>query len=146
MNVTARHGIRMPERGQIARARRGPGSRLPRPQIHFGVALWPYDLLLRFAWDLPENEARVANDWFDDVFESAAVRLRHTAPKLIHAIMAMQPPLETLKYAALEGELTREQVEAHAAADRSDFASTWAGFWTMWLPSCRTATATTVGC
>ena len=111
MSVTARHGIRMPERGQIARARRGPGSQLPRPQIHFGVALWPYDLLLRFAWDLPENEHVWPNDWFDDVFESAAVRLRHTAPKLIHAIMAMQPPLETLKYAALEGELSREQVE-----------------------------------
>ena len=107
----ARHGIRMPERGRLLRARGGAPARLPTPEIHFGLAIWPYDLLLRFAWDLPENEHVWPNDWFDDVFESAALRLRHTAPKLIHAVSALQPPLETLKDAALADELTREQVE-----------------------------------
>lgn len=107
----ARHGIRMPERGRLLRARGGAPARLPTPEIHFGLALWPYDLLLRFAWDLPENEHVWPDDWFDDIFESAAVRLRHTAPKLLHAVTALQPPLETLKDAALADELTREQVE-----------------------------------
>lgn len=107
----ARHGIRMPERGRLLRARGGAPARLPTPEIHFGLALWPYDLLLRFAWDLPENEHVWPDDWFDDVFESAAVRLRHTAPKLLHAITALQPPLEALKDAALADELTREPVE-----------------------------------
>lgn len=109
--AAARHGIRMPERGRLLRARGGAPARLPTPEIHFGIALWPYDLLLRFAWDLPENEHVWPDDWFDDVFEAAAVRLRHTAPKLLHAIAAMQPPLEALKDAALSDELTREQVE-----------------------------------
>ena len=107
----ARHGIRMPERGRLLRARGGAPARLPTPEIHFGVALWPYDLLLRFAWDLPENEHVWPDDWFDDVFESAAVRLRFTAPKLMLAIAALQPPLEALKDAALADELTHEQVE-----------------------------------
>lgn len=109
--AAARHGIRMPERGRLLRARGGAPARLPTPEIHFGIALWPYDLLLRFAWDLPENEHVWPDDWFDDVFEAAAVRLRYTAPKLLHAIAAMQPPLEALKDAALSDELTREQVE-----------------------------------
>lgn len=109
--AAARHGIRMPERGRLLRARGGAPARLPTPEIHFGIALWPYDLLLRFAWDLPENEHVWPDDWFDDVFEAAAVRLRHTAPKLLHAIAAIQPPLEALKDAALSDELTREQVE-----------------------------------
>ena len=107
----ARHGIRMPERGRLLSARGGAPARLPTPEIHFGLALWPYDLLLRFAWDLPENEHVWPDDWFDDVFESAAVRLRHTTPKLLLAIAALQPPLEALKDAALADELTREQVE-----------------------------------
>lgn len=109
--AAARHGIRMPERGRLLRARGGAPARLPTPEIHFGIALWPYDLLLRFAWDLPENEHVWPDDWFDDVFEAAAVRLRYTAPKLLHAIAAIQPPLEALKDAALSDELTREQVE-----------------------------------
>ena len=111
MPPAPRHGIRMPERGRLLRARGGAPARLPTPEIHFGLALWPYDLLLRFAWDLPENEHVWPNDWFDDIFQAAALRLRHTAPKLIHALSALQPPLETLKDAALADELTREQVE-----------------------------------
>ena len=111
MPIAVRHGIRMPQRGELFDARRGPASRLPAPSIHFGIALWPYDLLLRFAWDLPEHEHVWPNDWFDDVFERAAIRLRHNAPKLIHALAAMQPPLEALKDAALADELTREHVE-----------------------------------
>ena len=101
----------MPERGRLLAARGRQPARLPAPMIHFGFAVWPRDLLLRFAWDLPEHEHIWPNDWFDDVFEAAALRLHSTAPKLIHAIAAIQPPLETLKDAALADELTREQVE-----------------------------------
>ena len=111
MPPAARHGIRMPERGRLLHARGSAPARLPTPEIHFGVALWPYDLLLRFAWDLPEHEHVWPDDWFDDVFEAAAVRLRQTAPKLLHALSAIQPPLEALKDAALADELTREAVE-----------------------------------
>ena len=34
--------------------------------VHFGMALWPYDLLLRFGYDLPENEHTWDGKWFDD--------------------------------------------------------------------------------
>lgn len=101
----------MPERGRLLAARGSAPARLPSPMIHFGAALWPYDLLLRFAWDLPEHEHVWPDDWFDDVFEAAALRLRRTAPKLLHALAALQPPLEALKNAALSDELTRELVE-----------------------------------
>ena len=51
--------------------------------VHFGIALWPYDLLLRFGYDLPENEHTWDGKWFDDVFEAAAFDLRTTAAKLL---------------------------------------------------------------
>ena len=111
-----RHGIAMPQRGALVAAAAGRQggtlAALPGPELRFGFALWPYDLLLRFAWDLPEHEHVWPDDWFDDVFEHAARDLRSLGPKLIHALAAMITPLDTLKNAALEAELTREQVES----------------------------------
>jgi len=43
--------------------------------LHFGVAVWPYDVLLRFGYDLPEHEHRWPDRWFDDRFGAAAVDL-----------------------------------------------------------------------
>ncbi len=112
--AAARHGIGMPPRGALVAAGRARSvSRLPSPEIRFGIAQWPYDLLLRFAYDLPEHEHVWPNDWFDDGFEQAAIELRQLGPKLVAALAAMQPPLEELKNAAMgveDAELTREQV------------------------------------
>jgi len=76
--------------------------------LRFGIALWPYDLLLRFAWDLPEHEHVWPDEWFDDVFEHAARDLRSLAPKLITALSAMIVPMDALKNAAINNELTRD--------------------------------------
>lgn len=109
-----RHGIGMPPRGALVAAGRTRSiSRLPAPEIRFGMVQWPYDLLLRFAYDLPEHEHVWPNDWFDDGFEHAAMALRQLGPKLIAALAAMQPPLEDLKNATIgvqDAELTRENV------------------------------------
>jgi len=57
--------------------------------LHFGVAVWPYDVLLRFGYDLPEHEHRWPDRWFDDRFEAAAVDLRATTAKLLLALPRM---------------------------------------------------------
>ena len=109
-----RHGIGMPPRGALVAAGRTRSVlQLPAPEIRFGIAQWPYDLLLRFAYDLPEHEHVWPDDWFDDGFEHAAIELRQLGPKLIAALAAMQPPLEDLKNATIgvqDAELTRENV------------------------------------
>ena len=96
-----RHGIFMPARGTFVAAGRDRDiSRMPDPDIRFGIGLWPSELL---AW----IEA-------DDAFTDAAVRLRQLGPKLIAALQEMQVPLEDLKnrtVGAIEEELTRELVE-----------------------------------
>ena len=109
-----RHGIGMPPRGALVTAGRSRSvSRLPAPEIRFGIAQWPYELLLRFAYDLPQLDHVWPNDWFDDGFEQAAIELRQLGPKLVNALAAMQPPLEDLKNARLgvqDAELTRDNV------------------------------------
>ena len=70
--------------------------------VHFGIALWPYDLLLRFGYDLPENEHIWAGKWFDDRFEQAALSLRADAAKLIRAVRRMDESLRLLESAAGE--------------------------------------------
>jgi hypothetical protein len=59
---------------------------VPGEGVHFGIALWPYDLLLRFGYDLPENEHTWEGKWFDDIFEAAAFDIRATGAKLTHAL------------------------------------------------------------
>lgn len=68
--------------------------------VHFGMALWPYDLLLRFGYDLPENEHVWAGKWFDDRFEQAALDLRATAAKLMLALRSLDAASQTLRAAA----------------------------------------------
>lgn len=70
--------------------------------VHFGIALWPYDLLLRFGYDLPENEHVWAGKWFDDRYEQAALDLRTTAAKLLLALHGMDEALRGLSAAAAE--------------------------------------------
>src|SRR3954453_7900314 len=53
------------------------------------MALWPYDVLLRFAYDLPEHEHRWEGRWFDDRFEAAALDVRASAAKLLIALVRM---------------------------------------------------------
>lgn len=57
--------------------------------VHFGVGLWPYDLLLRFGYDLPEHDYLWDGRWFDDRFESAALDVRATTSKLLLALPGM---------------------------------------------------------
>ena len=64
--------------------------------VHFGLALWPYDLLLRFGYDLPEHEHRWEGRWFDDRFEVAAFGLRASAAKLLIAIGRMDSAVRRL--------------------------------------------------
>jgi len=96
-----RHGIFMPARGTFVEAGRNRDiSRMPDPDIRFGIGLWPSELLAYI-------EA-------DDALTDAAVRLRQLGPKLIAALQEMQVPLEDLKnrtVGAIEEELTRELVE-----------------------------------
>jgi hypothetical protein len=75
----------------------GPGA------VHFGIALWPYDLLLRFGYDLPENEHLWAGKWFDDRFEAAALDLRGTAAKLLRALRRMDAAVTNLEAAGKGG-------------------------------------------
>jgi hypothetical protein len=64
--------------------------------VQFGMAAWPYDLLLRFGYDLPENEYMWPDEWFDDTFEAAALDLRLTAAKLMFAIRDMHAAVAQL--------------------------------------------------
>ncbi|MDE2968144.1 MAG: hypothetical protein OXS30_11770 [Chloroflexota bacterium] len=96
-----RHGIYMPARGTFVAAGRDRDiSRMPDPDIRFGIGLWPSELMAYI-------EA-------DDAFTNAAVRLRQLGPKLVAALQEMQTPLEDLKnrtVGAIEEELTLELVE-----------------------------------
>ena len=96
-----RHGIYMPPRGTfVVAGRERDVSRMPSPEIRFGIGRWPSELT---AYLEP-----------DDAFTDAAVRLRQLGPKLIAALQAMQVPLEDLKnrtVGAIEEELTQELVE-----------------------------------
>ena len=96
-----RHGIYMPARGTfVAAGRERDVSRMPDPDIRFGIGLWPSEAM---AYLQP-----------DDTFTDAAVRLRQLGPKLVHALQRMQEPLEDLKnrtVGAIEEDLTRELVE-----------------------------------
>lgn len=99
--VPQRHGIFMPARGTFVEAGRDRDiSRMPDPDIRFGIGLWPSEAM---AW----LEA-------DDAFTNAAVRLRQLGPKLVAALQQMQTPLEDLKnrtVGAIEEELTLDLVE-----------------------------------
>ena len=99
--VPQRHGISMPARGTfVAAGRERDISKMPNPEIRFGIGLWPSEAM---AYLEP-----------DDSFSDAAVRLRQLGPKLVAALQAMQTPLEDLKnrtVGAIEEELTRELVE-----------------------------------
>ena len=99
--VPTRHGIYMPARGTfVAAGRDRDVTRMPSPDIRFGICLWP-------------SEAMAYLDP-DDAFTDAAVRLRQLGPKLVAALQAMQAPLEDLKnrtVGAIEEELTRELTE-----------------------------------
>lgn len=96
-----RHGIYMPARGTFVAAGRDRDiSRMPDPDIRFGIGLWPSELMAYL-------EA-------DNAFTNAAVRLRQLGPKLVAALQEMQTPLEDLKnrtVGAIEEELTLELVE-----------------------------------
>ena len=82
--VPQRHGIFMPARGTFVEAGRDRDvSRMPDPDIRFGIGLWPSEAM---AW----LEA-------DDAFTDAAVRLRQLGPKLVAALQQMQTPLEGLE-------------------------------------------------
>ena len=96
-----RHGVFMPARGTFVEAGRDRDvSRMPDPDIRFGIGLWPSEAM---AYLEPE-----------DAFTDAAVRLRQLGPKLVAALQEMQVPLEDLKnrtVGAIEEELTQELVE-----------------------------------
>src|SRR5581483_278933 len=86
--------------------------------VHFGIALWPYDLLLRFGYDLPENEHVWAGKWFDDRFEQAALVLRADAAKLLMALRRMDGTLRALAAAAGEAPV-RDLAALKAAVERA---------------------------
>ncbi|MYB23104.1 MAG: hypothetical protein F4066_06210 [Chloroflexi bacterium] len=96
-----RHGIYMPARGTfVAAGRDRDVSRMPNPDIRFGICLWPSELMAYIE--------------VDDAFTDAAVRLRQLGPKIVAALQQMQVPLEDLKnrtVGAIEEELTLELVE-----------------------------------
>ena len=96
-----RHGVYMPARGTFVTAgRERDVSKMPNPDIRFGIGLWPSEAM---AYLEP-----------DDAFTDAAVRLRQLGPKLVAALQEMQIPLEDLKnrtVGAIEEQLTRELVE-----------------------------------
>ena len=99
--VPPRHGVYMPARGTfVAAGLDRDVSRMPSPEIRFGIGMWPSEL--------------VAYIEVDDALTDAAVRLRQLGPKLVAALQAMQVPLEDLKnrtVGAVDEELTRELVE-----------------------------------
>lgn len=64
--------------------------------VRFGFAVWPYDLLLRFGYDLPEHDHLWEGQWFDDRFESAALDIRATTSKLLLALPRMDAALDRL--------------------------------------------------
>jgi hypothetical protein len=68
--------------------------------VRCGIALWPYDLLLRFGYDLPENEHLWEGEWFDDAYERAALDMRSDAAKLVLALRAMDAAALRLRDAA----------------------------------------------
>jgi hypothetical protein len=68
------------------------------------MALWPYDLLLRFGYELPEHDYIWDGKWFDDRFEAAALDLRTTAAKLFLALPQLDAAVAALE-AALDGPL-----------------------------------------
>jgi hypothetical protein len=70
--------------------------------VHFGIANWPYDLLLRFGYDLPENEHTWGGKWFDDGFEAAAFEIRATAAKLMLALKRVHRTTALLREAVAE--------------------------------------------
>lgn len=74
--------------------------------VRFGMALWPYDLLLRFGYDLPENEHTWEGEWFDDPFETAAFGLRSTGAKLVLALRAMDATVVALGDVLADGRAT----------------------------------------
>jgi len=96
-----RHGVYMPARGTfVAAGRERDVSRMPNPDIRFGIGLWPSEAM---AYLEP-----------DDAFTDAAVRLRQLGSKLVAALQTMQVPLEDLKnrtVGAVEEKLTIELVE-----------------------------------
>ena len=99
-----RHGIYMPPRGTFVEAGRTRDiSRMPNPDIRFGICLWP-----------SEVRAYLPPAAVDDTFTDAAVRLRQLGPKLVIALEQMQEPLEDLKnrtVGAIPDELTVELAE-----------------------------------
>jgi len=107
--TTKRHG-----RGSAA----GPEGRVP---FLFGIAQWPYDLALRFSFDLPENEHVWEGEWFDDRFEDAALDIRATAAKLPAALRAADAAGDVLRRASEGGtnvdELAALVAEAPMALD-----------------------------
>lgn len=87
--------------------------------VHFGLAVWPYDILLRFGYDLPEHDYLWEGQWFDDRFESAALDIRATTSKLLLGLQRMDAacerlaavtdaPLDALRVAAEEAPLDVE--------------------------------------
>lgn len=64
--------------------------------VHFGAAVWPYDLLLRFGYDLPEHDYLWDGKWFDDRFESAALDIRATTSKMLLALPYIDAACERL--------------------------------------------------
>lgn len=85
-----------------------------RQSVLFGIALWPYDLLLRFGYDLPEHEHVWRGEWFDDQFESAALEMRSTAAKLVLAISDMDRAVHYLD--GPDGDIERAPLAVDLAA------------------------------
>lgn len=83
--------------------------------VHFALALWPYDLLLRFGYDLPENEHTWDGKWFDDAFEAAAFDLRSTAAKLVIALDDVS--LAEVQLREVVGRTLRTPPEIRSAAE-----------------------------
>jgi hypothetical protein len=88
-------------------------------EFHFGMALWPYDLLLRFGYDLPEHEHIWERKWFDDGFESAARDLRATAVKLMLTLRSVHHATHMLRV-VVEGDAT--EIELTAAVEAAETA------------------------
>ncbi|MFN0146710.1 MAG: hypothetical protein ACKVT1_09380 [Dehalococcoidia bacterium] len=87
---------------------------VPGEGVHFGMALWPYDLLLRFGYDLPENEHTWDGKWFDDAFEAAAFDLRSTAAKLMLCLRTVAAEAAKLREVT-DGDIRPRELEAASA-------------------------------
>lgn len=90
--------------------------------VHFGIALWPYDLLLRFGYDLPENEHTWKGKWFEDGFEAAAFDLRGTAAKLVLALAQLAAAEPALRRVAEGGPTMGTLAEARVTAEQAPLA------------------------